>query len=114
MQEIDPLVILAVLQELFGLWLWAGLIAALLVLVAFLAVVVRDRGLHTRRLRWSQAVGLLGGIAAVLAAQVLTDSSFADIGGPIDWVAIAAIFVAGALAGLVIVYAALGVARRLG
>jgi drug/metabolite transporter (DMT)-like permease len=114
MKELDLLVFLAVFEEMLGTWLWVGLGAALLAAVAFVYVLVRDRGLRPRRLVWSEVVALGGGVAAVLVMQAVTHSGFRDIGGPIDWVLGLAIFVAGALAALVGAYAVLGLARRLG
>jgi hypothetical protein len=114
MKELDPLVFLAVFEEMLGPWLWIGLTGAVLALGACLHVVVRERGLRPRRLVWSELAGLLGGVAAVLIMQRVTHSGFRDIGGPIDWVLGLAIFAAGAVLALVASYAALGLARRLG
>ncbi len=90
-----------------------SLAAGVLALAAFLLVVLRERGLRSRRLVWSEAAAVLGGVAAVLVMQRVTHSGFGDIGGPIDWVVGIAIFAAGGLGALVATYAALGVARRL-
>lgn len=114
MKDLDPLVILAVFQEMLGPWLGVGLAAGMLALAVFLFVVLREHGLRPRRLVWSEAAGLLGGVAAVLMMQRVTHSGFADIGGPIDWIVGITIFATGALVALVATYAVLGVARRLG
>lgn len=112
MKELDPLVFLAVFEEMLGPWLWVGLAAGALALLGFLVVVLRDRGLEPRRLLWSELAALAGGVAALLAMQRVTHSGFADIGGPVDWVLGIAIFAAGALATLVAAYALLGLLRR--
>lgn len=114
MKELDPLVFLAVFEEMLGVWLWIGLAAAAVTLVAFAYVLLRDRGFCSRRLVWSEVVAVLGGVAAVLIMQRVTHSGFSDIGGPIDWVLGIAIFATGAVLALVASYAALGIARRLG
>lgn len=114
MKELDPLVFLAVFEEMLGAWLWIGLAAAAVTLVAFAYVLVRDKGFRPRRLVWSEVVALLGGVAAVVIMQRVTHSGFSDIGGPIDWVLGIAIFATGAVLALVASYAALGLARRLG
>lgn len=114
MKDIDAAVILAVFQEMLGPWFWVTLAAGILALAGFLLVVLRDRGLRSRRLVWSEAAALLGGVAAVLVMQQVTHSGFEDIGGPIDWVVGIAIFAVGALGALVATYAVLGLARRLG
>lgn len=114
MKELDPLVFLAVFEEMLGAWLWVGLTGAAVALLAFLYVLLRDRGFRPRRLVWSEVAAMLGGVAAVLIMQRVTHSGFGDIGGPIDWVVGIAIFAAGAVLALVASYAALGLARRLG
>ncbi len=114
MKELDPLVFLAVFEEMLGAWLWVGLAGAAVALAAFLYVLLRDRGFRPRRLVWSEVVAVFGGVAAVLIMQRVTHSGFSDIGGPIDWVLGIAIFATGAVLALVASYAALGLARRLG
>jgi hypothetical protein len=115
MKELDPWVFLAVLQEMLGPLLWVLLALAGLATIGFLAVLVRDRGrLRARRLVWAEAAGLLGGIAAVLLAHAVTDSGFADIGGPIDWVVLATIFLAGGFGTTIAAYAVLGLTGRNG
>ncbi|MCC7427292.1 MAG: DUF5368 family protein [Alphaproteobacteria bacterium] len=111
MKEIDLATILAVFEEMLGPMLWVLVALALLATIAFVFVLVRDRGLRPRRLVWAEAAGVAGGIAAVLFMQFVTSSSFADIGGPIDWVLVAAIFAAGAIGTMVGIYALLGLGR---
>jgi hypothetical protein len=113
MKDLDVFVFLAVFEEMLGPWLWVGLAAAALALVALVFVLLRDGGLRPRRLVWSEVVALGGGVAAVLVMQQVTHSGFADIGGPIDWVLGIAIFAAGAAVTLVAAYAVMGLARRL-
>jgi hypothetical protein len=114
MKEFDAIVFLAVFEEMLGAWLWVGIVAAVLAVLALVIVLVRDRGIRPRRLVWSELVALLGGVAALLVMQAVTHSGFDDIGGPIDWVLGLAIFALGALVTLVAAYALLGLARRLG
>jgi hypothetical protein len=113
MKDLDPATFLAVFQEMLGPLLWVLVALALAGTVAFLVVLLRDRGLRPRRLIWAEAAGLLGGIGAVLLMQTVTHSGFGDIGGPADWVLVALIFGLGAVGAIVLVYAALGLARRL-
>jgi len=108
MKELDLATLVAVLQELLGPWLWAGLAAAVAATAAFLYVLVRDRGLVSARLVWSEVAGLAGGAAAVLILQAVTNSGFGDIGGPIDWVLVGLVFLAGAIGAIVGTYALLG------
>jgi hypothetical protein len=113
MKSVDLATLLAVFQEMLGWTLWPLLALAALVTLAFLYVLLRDRGLCPRRLVWSEAAGLLGGIAAVLFMQAVTSSGFADIGGPIDWILVATIFLAGLVGGTMAAYAALGMGKLL-
>lgn len=112
MKDLDIGTFLAVFQEMLGPWLWVLLAAAVLATLGFLLVLLRDRALRPRRLVWAEAVGLAGGIGAVLLMQAVTHSGFADIGGPADWVLVAMIFVAGGIGAMVAAYAALGLLRR--
>lgn len=110
MKELDPAVVLAVFHEMLGTWLWVVMALAVVATLAFLVVLVRERGLSPRRLVWSELAGLAGGVAAVLIMQAVTNSGFADLGGPIDWLLVVGIFVAGAIGAIVGVYALLGLA----
>jgi len=116
MKELDIGTLIAVFQEMLGPWLWIGLAVAALATLAFVYVVVRDRGFVPARLVWSELVAILGGAAAVLIMQAVTHSGFGDIGGPIDWVLVALIFAAGAFGTVIGAYAVIGLAagRRAG
>jgi hypothetical protein len=108
MKDLDPTVLIAVFQEMLGPFFWIGLGAAALVLVLFLWLLLRERGLRAARLAWSELVGLVGGGVAILVMQAVTHSGFADIGGPIDWVLIALIWLAGAVLATLAAYVGLG------
>lgn len=112
MKELDIGTFIAVFQEMLGPWLYVAAAAAALATAAFLWVLLRDRGIVSRRFVWSEVVGLAGGVAAVLIMHAVTSSGFRDIGGPIDWVLTALIFLAGAVGTVVGVYALLGLMRR--
>lgn len=112
MKELDLWVFVAVFEEMLGPWLWVVVAGTALALIAFGYVLLRDRGLHPRRLVWSEVAALFGGAAAVLVMQQVTHSGFRDIGGPIDWVLGIGIFAAGAVATLIASYALLGLLGR--
>ena len=112
MKQIDLATILAVMQEMLGLALWPLLVLAAAVTLGFVGVVVRDRGLRPARLVWAEAIGLLGGVAALGVLLLVTDSQIGDIGGPIDWIMVAAVVLAGAAGTAIAAYAALGLLRR--
>jgi hypothetical protein len=112
MKDLDLATLIAVFQEMLGPWLYVVAAAAVLATIAFFWVLLRDRGIVSGRLVWSEVLGLAGGVAAVLIMHAVTSSGFRDIGGPIDWVLTALIFLAGAAGTMVGVYALLGLARR--
>ena len=84
------------------------LAVALLGIVGFAALLVRERGIVSRRLVRAELIGLVGGgIALVIMARV-SSSGFTDAGGPADWVLIALVYGIGAVAATVLGYAVLG------
>lgn len=109
MKDLTLSTLVAVFEEMFGRWLFWGLVVvALAVAIALVFVLVRERHLHARRLLQAQVIGLLGGIAAVWFVQFVTSSRLADIGGPVDAMVIVGIWVVGAAGALVAFYAAMG------
>lgn len=111
MKELDPMVFLAVFQEMLGFWLWVMVLVGVLGVAAFLALLVREGGLVSRRLVQSELLGLVGGgVALVIMAQV-SSSGFTDAGGPADWFLIALVYGVGLVATTVLVYTLMGWAR---
>lgn len=109
MKDLDVAVFIAVFQEMLGdVLLWLLVAAAILVTLAFAVVLMRERRISTRRLVWSELVGLAGGCAAVLFMQAITHSGFSDLGGPIDWLLVLLIFGLGAGGASLFGYAAFG------
>jgi len=108
MQDLDVFVFVSVFQEMLGAYLWIGLGAATLVVLLFIGLLVREGGVSAARLARSELVGLVGGVLGILVMQAVTHSGFADIGGPIDWVLVALIWLAGAVIGTLAAYVGLG------
>ncbi|MBS3997494.1 MAG: DUF5368 domain-containing protein [Hydrogenophaga sp.] len=108
MKDLDPLVFLSVFQEMLGFWLWVMIAAGLIAAVAFVALVVRERGIVSRRLVWAELVGLLGGVVALVIMAGVSSSGFTDAGGPADWFLIALVYGVGLVASALLVYTALG------
>lgn len=109
MKDVDLFVLIAVFQEMLG-WLFWPLVAFIVVgAVAFAAVVVRDRGLNARRLVFAELVGVAGGFFGVWLMLAVTSSQLNDMGGPVDWLLAAAIWLAGAVGATVLAYIALAV-----
>jgi hypothetical protein len=108
MKELDPLVFLAVLQEMMGPLLWLLLLLALAGSAAFAALLWRERRLPARRVVQAELLGLLGGALALVLMAKVSSSGFTDAGGPADWFLIAAVYAAGWLGTSVLAYGALG------
>lgn len=107
MKDLDISVFVAVFQEMLGLALWLLVAIAAVGVLAFLFLLVRDRGLSSRRLIRSELVGVVGGIVALLIMWFVTDSSLFDVGGPIDWVLVAVIWTVGAIGSAILAYVAM-------
>ena len=112
MKELDPMVFLAVFQEMLGPMLWVMLLVAVLGVAAFAALLVREHGLVSRRLVQSELLGLLGGVVALVIMARVSSSGFTDAGGPADWFLIALVYGVGAVATTILAYAVMGWLRR--
>lgn len=108
MRDLDPLVLLAVFQEMLGPLLWVLLVAAIVGLTAFVSLLVRERRVHARRLVLSQLSGLVGGVLALVLMATVSSSGYTDAGGPIDWIVVALVFAAGLVAATIVVYTIAG------
>jgi len=108
MKELDPLILIAVFQEMLGPLLWLLLAVVLVGTVAFLSLLIRERKLLARRLMWSQAVGLFGGVMSLVIMAKVSASGYTDAVGPADWILIAGVFLAGAIGTTILVYTLLG------
>ncbi|TCT04617.1 DUF5368 domain-containing protein [Aquabacter spiritensis] len=111
MKDLDPAILFSVLQEILGGLFWPLVAGALLAGLAFLVVLVRDRRLVSDRFLMSELIGLAGGVFAIWLAFVVTDSNFADIGGPIDWVLLIVLFALGGVGGTLCAYLLLALVR---
>ncbi len=112
MKELDPWVMLAIMQEMLGPVLWLLVGVAVLGLAAFTAVLLRERRLDSRRLVRSQLLGLVGGALALVLMARVSSSGFTDAGGPIDWILIALVFGAGMVGFAILAYTAMSLCPR--
>ncbi|MBO6676165.1 MAG: DUF5368 domain-containing protein [Rhizobiales bacterium] len=105
MKELTFGTMIAVFEEIFGRGLfWAMVVVAALITAAYLFVLIRDRSVSWRKFLLAQLSMPVGAVAAVLFVQAVTDSSFADIGGPVDIVVLLGIAVLGAVGMAILVY----------
>lgn len=108
MNELTLEMLLAVFEEIFGFWLFWGLVTlAVLVAAVFIYALIRDRGLESRKLVRAELTAPIGAIAAILFVQWVTNSRFSDVGGPIDWVVLIVIGVSGAIGLMLLSYVAM-------
>jgi drug/metabolite transporter (DMT)-like permease len=105
MKELTVGTLIAVFEEMFGRWLFWGLVAgAVLVTLLYLYVLIRDRQVSWRKFLIAQLAMPVGAVAAVVFVQAITHSHFRDLGGPIDWLVFIAVGVLGAVGLAVLVY----------
>ena len=105
MKELTFETLIAVFEEIFGLWLfWAMVGVAFVVTFAYLYVLVRDHHVSWRKFLLAQLSMPFGAVAAVWFVLVMTHSQLADMGGPIDAVILLAIAAVGAVGAAVLVY----------
>jgi hypothetical protein len=112
MKELTLETLVAVFEEMFGRGLfWTMVAAAAAITLAYIYVLVRDRSMSWRKFLLAQLSMPFGAIAAVLFVQGVTDSSFGDIGGPIDVIVLLGVAALGAGGIAVLVYTAQSLIR---
>jgi hypothetical protein len=100
---------LAILGDMLGWLLWAGLVLAVIVTVLFVLALLRQRGFKGRLARIALGIGLVGGIAVALLAPLTTQAGFDNIRGVIDWIFLALIAIAACASIAVTVFGLIGV-----
>lgn len=109
MNKLDPMMFLVVFQEMLGPLLWVLVALAVLGVGAFLVVLIKERGIVSRRLVRAELVGLVGGALSLVLMAKVSSSGFTDAGGPADWFLIALVFGVGLAGTTILVYALAGV-----
>ena len=108
MKELDPLILLSVFQEMLGALLWPLVAIMVLGTLAFMLLLVRERKIVSRRFVRSQALGLFGGVFALMLMANVSSSGFTDAGGPADWFLIALVFGLGLVGAAIVFYTIAG------
>lgn len=97
--------LIAVMEEVFGRGLFWSLVAvAAVVTIAYAYVLIRDRGVGWKRFLWAQVSMPFGAVASVAFVLWITESSLADMGGPIDVIVLLFVAVLGAVGLAILVY----------
>jgi uncharacterized membrane protein YhaH (DUF805 family) len=105
MKELTFGTLIAVFEEIFGRGLfWAMVVAAVVVTLAYLYVLIRDRSISWRKFLLAQLSMPLGAVAAVVFVQAMTSSHFRDIGGPVDVIVLLGVAGVGAIGAAILVY----------
>ncbi|MCC6008606.1 MAG: DUF5368 domain-containing protein [Rhodobacteraceae bacterium] len=105
MEEMTLGTLIAVFEEMFGRGLfWTMVGVAVVITLAYLYVLVRDRAMSMRKFLLAQLSMPVGAVAAVAFVMWMTNSSFANIGGPIDWIVLLGVAVLGAVGFAILVY----------
>ena len=105
MKELTLSTMLAVFEEVFGMALFWVLVAlAVIGLIAFLYILMRERNFAPGRFITAQILGLIGGFLAIWFVHTITHSGYGDLGGPIDLIIIALIWIAGAIGTVMVAY----------
>lgn len=108
MKELDPLILIAVFQEMLGPLLWLILAVVVLGTLAFVVLLLRERKIVARRLMWSQVVGLFGGVMSLVIMAKVSASGYSDAAGPADWILLMLVFGLGAVGTMVLTYTLVG------
>lgn len=105
MEQLTFETMIAVFEEIFGRGLfWVMVIAAVIVTLAYIFVLVRDRSMSMRKFLLAQISMPFGAIAAVVFVQAMTHSHMRDIGGPIDVIVLFSVAAMGAVGTAILVY----------
>ncbi|MCR8722694.1 DUF5368 domain-containing protein [Frigidibacter sp. ROC022] len=107
MEQLTFETMIAVFEEIFGRVLfWAMVAAAVVVTVAYLYVLIRDRSMSMRKFLLAQLSMPFGAVAAVVFVMAMTHSSLSDMGGAIDVIVLLGIAAMGAAGSAILVYTA--------
>ena len=97
--------LIAVFEEMFGRALfWALVVAAVVITLAWVFVLVRDRRVSWRKFLLAQLSMPVGAVLAVWFVMWITNSGMRDIGGPIDWIVLLGVAALGAVGIAILVY----------
>lgn len=102
MKDFAPQILFGIAQEVFGLWLYVGILAGVGLLALYLYLVLQRASFGGLPRRLALVVGLIGAGVAMMLAPVTTQATFAHFTAWIDWVALALIAVGGFVAGFLV------------
>jgi uncharacterized membrane protein YhaH (DUF805 family) len=113
MEQLTFETMIAVFEEIFGRTLfWGMVVTAVVVTLAYLYVLIRDREMSMRKFLLAQLSMPFGAVAAVLFVQAMTHSHLRDIGGPVDVIVLLGVAAMGAVGIAILVYTAQSLVRK--
>lgn len=105
MEDLTFETLIAVFEEIFGRGLfWAMVVAAVLVTLAYIYVLFRDREVSWKKFLFAQLSMPVGAVLAVWFVMVMTESHLSDLGGPVDLIVFLGIAAMGAVGMAILVY----------
>lgn len=104
MQELDPMMFIAIIQEMLGGFFWPLVFITLFLIFSFIALLFFDKGIVTSRLKLSALLGIPGAIVAHFIIARLAISGLFDAAGPMDWIMLQLVYLGGFVAVAVLVY----------
>ena len=108
MNDAEFTMLVAVLQEMLGMFFWPLFVATVALTLLFFLLLLKERQVLSRRLLWAEVCGFFGGWLALWLLALLSASRFTDAGGPIDWLIICAVYVVGFIGSAIFVYTVAG------
>ncbi len=108
MDQLSFNTLIAVLEEMFGQAVfWAMAAVAVLVLIAFVYVLIR-RPVSSRAVLLCEIIGVVAGVGGVYFVFAVTGSAVVDVGGPIDVIMVALIWLVSAIGAGMLAFTLLG------
>lgn len=105
MEELTLGTMIAVFEEMFGpLLFWLMTLVAVAITLAYLYVLIRDHSVSWRKFLLAQLSMPFGFVGAIWFVQDVTNSTMADLGGPVDWLLVLGIGLLGAIGLAILVY----------
>ena len=105
MKDLTFQTLIAVFEEIFGRGLfWTMVVVAVVVTLAYLYVLIRDRAVSWRKFLWAQLSMPVGAVLAVWFVMAMTHSAPSDVGGAVDLIVFLGVAVMGAIGMAILVY----------
>ncbi len=85
MKDFHPVTLFAIAQEALGIWLWAAVAAAALVVLLYIVAFARGVRFAGAPRSLAFVIGIGASIATIVVAPLLTQAAYRDLAGLVDW-----------------------------